>query len=55
LQAAVEAGYYQIPRESIHREIADDLGCSKSVVGQHLRRVEAALVSSVTPDSNEIV
>lgn len=50
LQKAVELGYYQIPRETTHEEIADELGCSKSVVGQHLRRVEASLVGSVVPD-----
>ncbi|WP_336327348.1 helix-turn-helix domain-containing protein [Halovenus sp. HT40] len=53
LQAAVEQGYYQIPREATHQKIADELGCSKSVVGQHLRRVEAALVSSVVPEGDE--
>lgn len=49
LQAAAELGYYRIPREATHEEIAEELGCSKSVVGQHLRRVESALVSSVLP------
>ena len=53
LQAAAEAGYYPIPRETTHQEIADSLDCSKSVVGQHLRRAEAALVSSVIPDAEE--
>lgn len=49
LRAAAELGYYRIPREATHEEIAEELGCSKSVVGQHLRRVESALVSSVLP------
>lgn len=49
LRAAAELGYYRIPREATHEEIADELGCSKSVVGQHLRRVESALVSSILP------
>lgn len=53
LQTAVEAGYYRIPREATHQDIADELGCSKSVVGQHLRRVEATLVSSVIPETDE--
>lgn len=53
LQTAVEAGYYQLPREATHQDIADELDCSKSVVGQHLRRVESALVSSVIPETNE--
>lgn len=52
LQTAVELGYYQIPRETTHQEIAEELGCSKSVVGQHLRRVEASLVGSVVPDGD---
>lgn len=52
LQTAVELGYYQIPRETTHQEIADELGCSKSVVGQHLRRVEASLVDSVVPNGD---
>lgn len=50
LQTAVELGYYQIPRQTTHQEIADELGCSKSVVGQHLRRVESSLVGSVVPN-----
>lgn len=53
LQTAAEAGYYQIPRETTHEEIAEDLGCSESVVGQHLRRAEAALVSSVVPGEDD--
>lgn len=53
LQTTAEAGYYQIPRETTHEEIAEDLGCSMSVVGQHLRRAEAALVSSVVPGEDD--
>ena len=51
LRTAVELGYYQIPRETTQQDIADELDCSKSVVGQHLRRIEAELVSSVVPSS----
>jgi predicted DNA binding protein len=53
LRTAVEQGYYQIPREATHQQIADVLGCSKSVVGQHLRRIEAALVSSIMPAEHD--
>jgi len=49
LLAAVECGYYRNPREATHEEIAAELGCSASVVGQHLRRIEQRLVSATVP------
>ena len=49
LEAAVELGYYEVPRGTTHEEIAATLDCSASVVGQHLRRIEQRLVSSVVP------
>ena len=54
LQAAVEAGYYRIPRDATHEAIADELACSASTVGQHLRRIEATLVSSIVPDAGSV-
>lgn len=53
LETAFEKGYYQIPRETTHQEIADELECSKSVVGQHLQRIEARLISSIIPGTTE--
>lgn len=50
LVAAVECGYYRNPREATHEEIAAELGCSASVVGQHLRRIEQELVSATVPE-----
>lgn len=49
LLKAAELGYYRTPRETTHEEIAQELGCSKSMVGQHLRRIEARLVHSLVP------
>lgn len=49
LLTALRKGYYRTPREATHEEIAADLSCSASVVGQHLRRIETKLVSSVVP------
>ncbi|RXK50480.1 helix-turn-helix domain-containing protein [Halorientalis pallida] len=49
LVAAVECGYYRNPREATHAEITAELGCSASVVGQHLRRIEQRLVSATVP------
>jgi predicted DNA binding protein len=45
LDVARERGYYEIPRRASVRELADELGCSKSTVADHLRKVEARLVA----------
>jgi predicted DNA binding protein len=50
LVAAVECGYYRTPREATHEDIAAELDCSASVVGQHLRRIEQQLVSATVPE-----
>ncbi|WP_238717334.1 helix-turn-helix domain-containing protein [Natronorubrum halophilum] len=47
LSVAIEEGYYQVPREVTYRELADRLGCSAGTVGQHLRRIESRLMSTV--------
>lgn len=53
LHVATELGYYKLPRETTHEEIADELGCSRSVVGQHLRRIEATVMSELVPELSE--
>jgi len=45
LAAARERGYYEIPRRTGVREIADEVGCSKSTAANHLRKAEARLVA----------
>lgn len=50
LLAAVENGYYEAPREATYAEIAEDLDCSVSAVGQVLRRIESKLVYDAVPD-----
>lgn len=50
LLTASEKGYYRTPREATQEDIAADLSCSPSVVGQHLRRIEATLVSQAVPE-----
>lgn len=45
LAAAVEAGYYEFPREATHDDVAADLGISASAVGKHLRRIESKIFS----------
>ncbi|AHG02017.1 hypothetical protein HALLA_01575 (plasmid) [Halostagnicola larsenii XH-48] len=53
LQAAVDLGYYREPRGATHDEIAAATGVSETTVGEHLRKIEATVFSSLhvgTPD-----
>lgn len=45
LEIARELGYYEVPRQTSVREIADELNCSKSTAANHLRKAEARLVA----------
>ncbi|QSW99964.1 helix-turn-helix domain-containing protein [Haloterrigena alkaliphila] len=47
LSVAIEEGYYQEPRAVTYQDIADRLDCSAGTVGQHLRRIESRLMSTV--------
>jgi predicted DNA binding protein len=47
LDAAVEVGYYQVPREATHEDIAALVGISTTTVGEHLRKIEARLLSEI--------
>lgn len=47
LEAAVDLGYYQEPREATHEEIATATGLAETTVGEHLRKIEASVFSSL--------
>jgi DNA-binding CsgD family transcriptional regulator len=47
LRVAVELGYYREPREATHDEIAATTGLSETTVGEHLRKIEATVFSSL--------
>ncbi len=47
LRAAVNLGYYQEPRKATHDEIATATGLSETTVGEHLRKIEATVFSSL--------
>lgn len=47
LCAAVDLGYYQEPREATHNEIAAATELSETTVGEHLRKIEASVFSSL--------
>jgi hypothetical protein len=43
---AVREGYYAVPRETTHRELASELGLAPSTVGEHLQRIESKLATA---------
>ena len=44
LEVARERGYYEIPRRASVRDVAEEVGCSKSTAANHLRKAESRLV-----------
>lgn len=47
IDTALERGYYEIPREASHEDVAEAVGCAPSTAAEHLRKAESALVKSV--------
>lgn len=48
VQAAVELGYYDIPRNASHEEIAAALNCAPSTAAEHIRKAESTLLKSIS-------
>ena len=46
VEAALDLGYYEIPREASHEDVARALECAPSTAAEHLRKAEARLVRS---------
>ena len=49
LTAAVDAGYYSVPRETTHEELANELDIAPVTVGEHLRKIEARVLGTLVP------
>ncbi|GAB3669000.1 helix-turn-helix domain-containing protein [Halopiger thermotolerans] len=49
---ALEEGYYEIPRETTHRELAAKLDLAAGTVGEHLQRIEAKLAAAYASASS---
>ncbi|WP_254525192.1 helix-turn-helix domain-containing protein [Natrinema caseinilyticum] len=47
LRTAVEIGYYDVPKQATHRDIADELECATSTVDEHLRKAESTIFLSL--------
>lgn len=45
--AAVELGYYELPREAYIEDIAEEIGCAESTAGEHLRKAETRLLGAI--------
>lgn len=45
--AAVDRGYYAVPRECTVEDVADDLGCSPGTAAEHLRKAERNVMRSL--------
>lgn len=46
LEAAVEMGYYEVPRQATYEEIAEACDCTVGTVGEHLNRIESQIIHS---------
>jgi O-6-methylguanine DNA methyltransferase len=49
LSAALDAGYYSMPRQATTADLARGLGLSASTVKEHLQRGEAVVMEAVAP------
>ncbi|MFC7008456.1 helix-turn-helix domain-containing protein [Halalkalicoccus salilacus] len=46
LELAVRAGYYEVPRETTHRDLASKLDLSAGTVSDRLQRIERRLITA---------
>lgn len=53
LETAVSIGYYEVPREKTHADIAEHFDCSAATVGEHLRKIEGRLIPKLVPGTEE--
>lgn len=45
-ELAISEGYYEVPRETTHRELATQLDLAAGTVGEHLQRIEGKLAAA---------
>ncbi|WP_396611277.1 helix-turn-helix domain-containing protein [Haloferax sp. S1W] len=46
LDAAVRAGYYEVPRRTTHESLADEFGVTPGTISDRLQRIEATLMTN---------
>ncbi len=47
LDAALDLGYYEVPRRATHEDIADEMGLTTPTVTEHLQKVEARVFAAL--------
>ena len=47
VETALDAGYYEIPREASQEDVAERIGCAPSTAAEHLQKAEAKLLKAV--------
>lgn len=52
MAAAVDVGYYDVPRQGSLEEVADRLGCSTGTASEHVRKAESKLAYHAVSDAN---
>jgi predicted DNA binding protein len=50
IAVAVDRGYYEIPRQMSHEDVAAAVDCAPSTAAEHLRKAESKLLQSVVGD-----
>jgi predicted DNA binding protein len=49
LRVAIDMGYYEEPRQANYEDMAAELNLSSGTVGEHLRKIESAVLKRVLP------
>lgn len=52
VSAAVEEGYYDVPKEASCADVAERVGLSQATVGEHLQKIEGQVLRSLVAPSN---
>ncbi len=47
VEAALNVGYYEIPREASQEDVAERIGCSPSTAAEHLQKAETTLLKTI--------
>lgn len=49
VQVAMRLGYFHDPRRATYEDIAEELGCGRETVGEHLRKAQETVFGAITP------
>jgi predicted DNA binding protein len=45
--AGIGAGYYEIPRQATHADVARMMGCASSTASEHIKKAESKIVTAL--------